>query len=184
MRDPASQKMTRRRPRPRLALMEPISASNPGTRVGEQRPKIRGRPFQPGNPGRPLGSKNRVTRLVEQLVSGDAEALGQKMIELAKQGNVRCLEYCLDRLLPKRSGRPLDLQLPSINDVRDVRAAMAAITTAVNNGDVTAEEAAHLVRWFEAYAQIITTHDILVRLEALESEAKESGDDSPPSKKI
>jgi hypothetical protein len=87
-------------------------------------------------------------------------------------------------LLPKRSGRPLDLQLPSVDDVRDVRAAMAAITTAVNNGDVTAEEAAHLVRWFEAYAQIITTHDILVRLEALESEAKESGDDSSPSKKI
>jgi len=185
MRDPGNQKMTIRRLRPRrLALLEPITVSNSGTRAEEQRPKIRGRPFQPGNPGRPPGSKNRVTRLVEQLISGDAEALSRRMIELAKQGNVRCLEYCLDRLLPKRSGRPLDLQLPSINDMRDVRAAMAAITTKVNNGDVTAEEAAHLVRWFEAYAQIITTHDILVRLEALESEAEESGDDSSPSKKI
>jgi hypothetical protein len=111
--------------------------------------------------------------LVEQLVSGDAEALSQKMIELAKQGNVRCLEYCLDRLLPKRSGRPLDLQLPDINGVHDVKAAMAAITTAVNKGDVTAEEAAHLVHWFECYARIITSDDILVRLEALELEAKE-----------
>jgi hypothetical protein len=110
--------------------------------------------------------------LVEQLVSGDAEALSQKMIELAKQGNVRCLEFFLDRLLPKRSGRPLDLQLPSINGVHDVRAAMAAITTAVNNGDVTAEEAAHLVRWFEAYANVITNHDLHVRLEALELAAK------------
>ena len=175
MSDPAGQKMPRR-PRPRLQLMEPMTARKPGTRVGEQRPKIRGRPFQPGNPGRPPGSKNRATRLVEQLVSGDAEALGQKMIELAKQGNVRCLEYCLDRLLPKRSGRPLDLQLPTINGVHDVRAAMAAITTAVNNGDVTAEEAAHLVHWFEAYAKIITTHEFHVRLEALELEAKERRD--------
>ena len=172
MGEPADQKVTRR-VRPRLALMEPMTASKPGTRLGEQRPKIRGRPFQPGNPGRPPGSKNRVTRLVEQVVCGDAEALSRKMSELAKQGNVRCLEYCLDRLLPKRSGRPLDLQLPSINDVRDVRAAMAAITTAVNNGAVTAEEVAHLVHLFEAYAKIITTHDFHVRLEALELEAKE-----------
>ena len=182
MGDPGNQKITRQRPRPRLALMEPITASNPGTLVGEQRPKIRGRPFQPGNPGRPLGSKNRATRLVEQMVSGDAEALGQKMIELAKQGNVRCLEYCLDRLLPKRSGRPLDLQLPSINGVHDVRAAMAAVTMAVNNGDATAEEAAHLVHLFEAYAKIIATHDLHMRLEALELAAKESGDDLSPSK--
>jgi hypothetical protein len=122
--------------------------------------------------------------MVEQLVSGDAEALSRKMIELAKEGNVRCLEYCLDRLLPKRSGRPLDLQLPRINGVHDVMAAMVAITTAVNKGDVTAEEAAHLVHWFEAYAKIVTTRDIIVRLEALELEAKESGDDLSSSKKI
>jgi hypothetical protein len=175
MRDPGSQKMTRRTRR-RLVPMKPMTTSKLGTRVGEPRPKIRGRPFQPGNPGRPPGSKNRVTRLVEQLVAGDAEELSQKMIELAKQGNVRCLEYCLDRLLPKRSGRPLDLQLPSINGVHDIIAAMAAVATAVNNGDVTAEEAAHLVHWFEGYTKIITTHDIVVRLEALESEAKERGD--------
>ena len=55
MGEPADQKVTRR-VRPRLALMEPMTASKPGTRLGEQRPKIRGRPFQPGNPGRPPGS--------------------------------------------------------------------------------------------------------------------------------
>jgi hypothetical protein len=171
-----------RRPRPRLALIEPMTASKPERRVAAQRPRIRGRPFQPGNPGRPPGSKNRVTRLVEQLVSGDAEELSQKMIELAKQGNVRCLGFFLDRLFPKRSGRPLDLQLPRINSVHDVKAAMAVVTRAVNNGDVTAEEAAHLVHWFEAYTKIITTHDIVVRLEALELAAKESGDDLSTAK--
>jgi Family of unknown function (DUF5681) len=104
-----------------------------------QKAKVRGRPFQPGNPGRPPGSKNKTTRLVEQLVEGDAEELSRKMLELAKKGNVRCLEYCLDRLLPKRSGRPLDLQLPAIKSVHDLIAAMSAISTAVNNGDLTAK---------------------------------------------
>jgi hypothetical protein len=150
----------------------------------EQPSKVRGRPFQPGNPGRPPGSKNKTTRLVEQLVEGDAEKLSRKMLELAKKGNVRCLEYCLDRLLPKRSGRPLDLQLPAIKSVHDLIAGMSAVTTAVNNGDLTAEEATHVIQWFESYAKIFTVYDLAVRLEALESEMKEKGLDLTPSQRI
>ncbi len=44
-----------------------------------------------------------------------------------------------------RTGRPLVFQLPDINSVQDLVAAMAKIATAVNNGDLTAEAAAHLV---------------------------------------
>ena len=150
----------------------------------ERPSKVRGRPFQPGNPGRPPGAKNKTTRLVEELVEGDAEKLSRKMLELAKKGNVRCLEYCLDRLLPKRSGRPLDLQLPAIKSVHDLIAGMSAVTTAVNNGDLTAEEATHVIQWFECYAKVFTVYDFVVRLEALESQMKEKGDDLTPSKKI
>jgi hypothetical protein len=94
--------------------------------------KVRGRPFQPGNAGRPLGAKNRTTRLVEQLVRGEAEKIARKLIELATGGNVRCIEIALDRLAPKRSGRPIDFQLPEIKNSHDVVAAMAgpAATTA------------------------------------------------------
>ena len=151
-----------------------MAASDRGAFLEAQRPKVRGRPFQSGNSGRPPGSRNKTTRLVEQLVTGDAEELGRKMIELAKQGNVRCLEYCLDRLFPKRTGRPLDFQLPAINAVQDLVAAMAKITTAVNSGDLTAEEAAHLVHCYEGYGRIFTTHDLAVRIEALESQMKEN----------
>src|SRR5262245_57684915 len=83
--------------------------------------KIRGRPFQRGNPGRP--SKNRTTRALEELMAGQAEKLVQKKIELALAGNVKCLQWCLDRVMPRRAGRPLDFTLPAINDARDVVAA-------------------------------------------------------------
>jgi hypothetical protein len=49
-----------------------VSEENEMERV---RKKARGRPFQANNPGRPLGSKNKVTRLVEQLLDGEAEGL-------------------------------------------------------------------------------------------------------------
>jgi Family of unknown function (DUF5681) len=134
--------------------------------------KIRGRPFQRGNPGRPRGSKNRTTRALEELVAGQAEKLVQKKIELALAGNVKCLQWCLDRVMPRRTGRPVDFTLPAINDARDVVTAMAAITTAVNDGRLTAEEAGQLVHILNSYSNAIEVYDHSTRIAAIESQLK------------
>jgi len=136
--------------------------------------KIRGRPFQPGNPGRPPGAKNKTTRLVEQLLSDEAENLTRKLIELAKKGNVGCLRDCIERLAPRRNGRAVDFQLPAIKHTQDIVAAMAAITTAVNNGSLSPEEAGNLVRVLEGHAKAIETYDFAVRLDRLEAQLKGS----------
>jgi hypothetical protein len=145
--------------------------------------KVRGRPFQPGNPGRPPGSKNKTTQLVEQLVEDEAENLTRKLIQLALKGNVRCLYYCLERLAPRRNGRPVDFQLPPIKQTQDLVAAMAAITTAVNTGDLTAEEAGHLVHVLEAHIKAIETHDFAVRLDRIEAQMDSSDERAPDSNK-
>src|ERR1700716_2521073 len=44
--------------------------------------KPRGRPFKPGNPGRPPGARNKATQAIEQLAEGHAESLGEKVMEL------------------------------------------------------------------------------------------------------
>jgi hypothetical protein len=136
--------------------------------------KIRGRPFEAGNPGRPRGSKNRTTRLLEELMAGEGEKLAQKAVELALAGNVKCLHFCLDRLLPRRAGRPLDVTLPAINEARDIAAAMAAISTAINEGDLTAEEAGQIVHILNGYAKALETHDFDTRIAALESLMKKT----------
>jgi len=136
--------------------------------------KIRGRPFQRGNPGRPRGSKNRTTRLHEELVAREGEKLIQKTVELALAGNVKCLQMCLDRLMPRRAGRPLDVTLPAVNEARDIVAAMAAITTAVNDGSLTAEEAGQLVHILNGYTKALETYDLATRIAALESQLKKS----------
>jgi hypothetical protein len=64
----------------------------------EAAPKeIRGRPFERGNPGRPRGSKNRTTRLLEELVAGEGRNWLKKLLS-SPWGNVKCLQMCLDRL--------------------------------------------------------------------------------------
>ena len=72
--------------------------------------KVRGRPFKAGNSGRPPGSKNKITQIVEQLAEGHAEQLIQKVVELAEAGDVACLRMMLDRLWPPRKGQPSECQ--------------------------------------------------------------------------
>ena len=74
--------------------------------------KVRGRPFNPGNSGRPPGSKNKITQIVEQLAEGHAEQLIQKVVELAEAGDVACLRMMQDRLWPPRKGQPVNVNMP------------------------------------------------------------------------
>jgi len=131
--------------------------------------KVRGRPFERGNPGRPPGSRNRTIRLLEQLMAGDAEQMVQKLVDLGKSGNLRAIQLVLDRVLPRRTGRPLEFALPDVNKVHDVVPAMAAITAGINSGVLTAEEAGQLMRVLEGYAKVFTAHDLATRLENVET---------------
>jgi hypothetical protein len=107
----------------------------------------------------------------KSLAKKHAEEFGQKMGELAKAGNVRALEFWLDRLLPKRSGRPIELQLPKIKSASDVPVAMAAVAAAVCSGSITPDEASQLVHLLERYSNAIIASEF-VRLQNLEAQVQ------------
>ena len=138
-------------------------------------PKQRGRPFQKGssgNPqGRPPGARNRTTLAAEALLDGEAEKLTRKAVTLALKGDVACLRLCLDRIVPPRRGRPLRSAIPTLTSPNNAGRAMAAITTAVASGDLTATEAGELARLIEAYVKVIETSDIERRIQVLEEKA-------------
>ena len=135
--------------------------------------RVRGRQFQKGNPGRPLGSKNKLTRLLEQLVEGQGQNLTQKMLELALDGNPRCLEYFMERLMPPRRGRVLEQPLPKISGVNDIGPAIAAITNQLNNGELTTEEASDMFGLLERYARAAAESGLAERVEKVEAQLKQ-----------
>jgi hypothetical protein len=106
-------------------------------------------------------------------MENDGEEITRKIIELAKAGNVRSLEYCLDRLIPQRRGRVLEIQLPPINHAHDIYPAIAAITNGLNDGNLTPEEASHLTVLLEGFGRAITADDLAIRLEQLEAQLKQ-----------
>jgi hypothetical protein len=132
--------------------------------------KPRGRPFEPGNPGRPAGSRNKVTQLVEQLAEGQAEPLVQKALELAQGGDVACLRMMLDRLWPQRKGQPVNVFMPPINSSQDLFPAIASIWTAIRDGHLTPDEAHALTVVVDRSIQAIELHDIAKRIAALEQD--------------
>ena len=143
---------------------------------------VRGRPFKPGNPGRPPGSKNRVTQMLEQLAEGQAEQLYQKVLKGALAGNVRCQQLLLDRIWPARKGQPINVIMPPINSSQDALAAIAAICTALGEGRLTPDEITALSSVIGRSIQVIELQDVERRIAALEEAHKrDEKKNSPPA---
>jgi Family of unknown function (DUF5681) len=107
---------------------------------------------QSGNPaGRPHGSRNKATMLMQNLLEGEAEAIARKAIEMAKAGDMAAIRVCMDRLAPARRGAAISCELPPVETSGGAVAAVAAIIAAVAAGDVTPAEAASLARVIDRY---------------------------------
>lgn len=133
--------------------------------------KTRGRPFQPGNRlgrGRPAGSRNRATLVLDALAEGEAEMLLRTVLEQAKAGDTRAAEMVLARVWPVRRGRPATLSLPPIRAVSDVVAALGAVADAMAVGKVTPEEASAVAGVLEVHRRAVETVDLEKRLHRLE----------------
>jgi hypothetical protein len=133
--------------------------------------KTRGRPFQPGNRlgrGRPAGSRNAASVLLDKLAEGECEALLRTVLEQAKAGDTRAAEVVLARVWPVRRGRPVALSLPPIKTAADVVAALGAVADAMAAGALTPEEASAVAGVFEAKRKAIETAALEDRVHRME----------------
>lgn len=136
-------------------------------------PKKRGRPFEPGwkgGPGRPAGSRNAATLLLDQMANGAANDVLEKMIKAAKGGDMRATELIMSRVWPVRKGRPVSLALPAIKTSADLVVAMGTLADAVAGGEITPDEGAAVTAILEAKRRAIETNDLEQRILALEKE--------------
>ena len=137
----------------------------------KQRRRGPGRPFQKGqsgNPaGRPAGSRNAATRLAEAMLRDSAPDLTRALLDGAFAGDRGLLKAAFQTAVP-RSARTVAVALPEIKSASDLPPAMAAITRAVAEGELTPYEAGELARLIETAARLSGIADFANRLEALE----------------
>ena len=122
-----------------------------------------------GNPaGRPRGSRNRSTVLLESMLEGEAQPLARKVIELAKKGDMQAMRLCLDRILPPRKDRLIDLSLPPVENPAQLSAALSTVIEAVGAGRLTPSEGEILANILAVKSKFISDRDLEMRLEQLE----------------
>jgi len=107
--------------------------------------------------GRPIGSRNKSTVYLEELLRSRQDALIEKAIELALEKNDSiALRLCIERLLPVLKERRIELPLPVVNDCKQAAAAGAAILTGIGEGQITPGEGAVLAGIVEKQRLAIT----------------------------
>ena len=131
----------------------------------------RGR-FSSGNAGKPRGARNLSTRQAQSLLDGQTEALTTKAIELALAGDITALRLCLDRILPPRKDRPVEIDLPPVETGADHAPALAAVVAAVAIGDLVPAEGKALAEILELHRKAIETFELERRISDLEARTK------------
>jgi hypothetical protein len=94
-----------------------------------------------GNPaGRPRGSRNKSTLIMEQLLADNAEQLMQKAIADALEGDRHAMNLCL-RLFPRRTEPAISFELGPTDTFEQNKAAISNVLKAVASGQVPPYEA-------------------------------------------
>ena len=124
---------------------------------------------QSGNPkGKPKGVRHTATQISYALMEGNLEEVLATVIERAKGGDMTACKMVLDKVLPNTKDRPIALEMPLINDLKDVGNAQAEILQAVANGSITPNEGERVASIIEARRRSIETIELEVRISQLE----------------
>src|SRR6266513_79959 len=154
------------------------SIVNPARQLvdGNIPPEGRGRAFKKGksgNPaGRPKGTRNRTTLAAEALLEGQAEAITQKVVEMALAGDLTAARMCLDRILPIRRERRVSFELPPLDSAEDIVKGMKAIAAALASGELSPREAAEIGNFVGWHAKSIEVLELEQRIKLLETKPK------------
>ena len=130
--------------------------------------KPRGRPFQPGNQGRPKGSRNRPKPGDDLLDQFEPHLMGECIRRALKEGDRTALRLCVERINPTRRGAPLSFRLPVIRSAQDAERAVEKVTQALHRGQCTPAEATEVMKFLQAHARLLQDLQMESRLGKLE----------------
>jgi hypothetical protein len=124
--------------------------------------------FTAGNSGKPRGTRHKATQAVLGLLEGQAQAISQKAVQMALDGDTVALRLCLERLAPPRRDAPVQFRLPPMKTAHDAAQAAGAVLAAVADGDLTPTEGAVIMDLVDAFRRTLEVTELEARVAALE----------------
>jgi hypothetical protein len=106
--------------------------------------------------------------MMEQLLEDQGEELLKKEVALAREGDRYARRFCLDRLFPTSKETPIEIELPSAENLPQLAAVTSSVLQAVTTGQITpgvGEQVANLLR---LYYDVLKDADFEGRILSLE----------------
>ena len=123
---------------------------------------------QSGNPkGRPRGIVDKRVRY-KALFEKHGEALAQKAVALALEGDTTALRLCLERVAPPLKARDLPVPLEFLASSDNLSRQGREVLHAISRGQISPDQAEGLFRSLTAQARITELSELDKRIEALE----------------
>lgn len=159
---------------PKDIRIEEFEQTSSSEELIKKRQNITMNRFQDGNkagPGRPKGSRNKITVALEMIGNENAEVVYQQLVDLAlgrtKEGDINACKIILDRVYPPRKVNKYDLGYEGImNTVQDVNALSKHVLKMVVNGEISTEEAEAYGKIIEQRLKIIIDTDMAAKIES------------------
>jgi hypothetical protein len=133
---------------------------------------MQGGQFAPGCSGNPAGKKpgtrHKATQAALELLSGEAEGLTRKAVEMALAGELTALRLCLERLVPPCREAPVSLDLPPLETRADASRVLSFLLAEAGRGEVTPGEAEKLARLVSEHHKAVQLTEIEERLRGLQ----------------
>jgi hypothetical protein len=129
-------------------------------------------PFQPGNTfgrGRPHGSRNKATLVLQEMLDDHGESITRKCALLAMQGDPTALRLCMERLIPPKKDHAVIFKGLPTTSAREVAAAMDAVLRDMAVGQITPAESQMIMASLEGRHRIIRSVDHEARMDKLEA---------------
>jgi hypothetical protein len=95
-------------------------------------------------------------------------------MQMAKNGDIRALTLCLDRIFPARKERSITLELRPIESLQDLPIHFQDITTAIAEGRITPSEGESMSNILTNHSQIMASVEVDRRLAKLEGSLDEA----------
>lgn len=144
------------------------NASRPAAKKGKKG-------FQKGtsgnSAGRPIGSKNKSSRMASELLESHSEELVMAIIENAKAGDPTAQRLCIERITPPIRSRKIPIKLPKIRAPEDLVTAYGDLDKFFADEAITLDELERLSGLLEnkrkAFETSVLAEDMLQLKEAL-----------------
>lgn len=136
--------------------------------------------FKKGNTastGRPKGSRNKSTLMLEAIGTENAAAVYQKLVDLAlgrtKEGDINACKIILDRAYPAPKGRTVALEFDGpVKTIQDANNLSEHITTMIITGELSAEEAEDYGKWIDRRTKSIIDSDVMDKMNSTMEKVK------------